>query len=364
MAINRECPGCHDRNPVGRRKCRRCGRSLEGGVYWVDVKVKGKRVRRRVGPSRTEALRLEAEIRRILLGKETLNEEEEKTETDGLTLEKLWNERYWPWCLLHNRSPETKLFRWRKHLKPEFGKLQLEDVRPPMVEDYKRRRILLGAKPSTVNKEIRLLRHMLRMAVRWGILGEDPLREVEMAPERDPDVWTYLRRDEAERLIQTINPTYRDLLEFLLFTGLRVGDALRLRWEDVDLDRGVLYVRGSRTKSGRPFGVPLHERARAVLERRNEEVLRDATGIDWRSLRIFPHSEDWFRRAFKKALRETGLPESIRIHDLRHTFASWLALSGAPLQDIQALLGHRQITTTLRYAHLNPDVLRRSLSRI
>jgi site-specific recombinase XerD len=80
--------------------------------------------------------------------------------------------------------------------------------------------------------------------------------------------------------------------------------------------------------------------------------------------RVFRHSDSEFRRAFKKALKQAGLPKSVRIHDLRHTFASWLAIKGVPLQQIKELLGHSQITTTLRYAHLNPDILRKVVNTL
>ncbi|MGC8767639.1 MAG: tyrosine-type recombinase/integrase, partial [Brevinematia bacterium] len=80
--------------------------------------------------------------------------------------------------------------------------------------------------------------------------------------------------------------------------------------------------------------------------------------------RVFAHSDSEFRRAFKKALEKANLPKSIRVHDLRHTFASWLAMQGITLLEIKELLGHSQLTTTLRYAHLLPSNLRKAVNSL
>lgn len=359
MPLRKECPRCRYRNADRRRRCARCGATLVPGgvVYWVDVQIRGKRIRKRIGPSREEAERYELELKRLRFVEQT-EEPSQNESAPPLRVSELWL-RYWPWCQAHNRSPETKLYRW-KTLEPFFGDLILTEVTPALVERYRRRRLKSGVRPATVNKEVGLLRHMLNMAVRWGYLGENPIEKIESLPEENDDVWQYLTKEEFERVYEAINPTYRDLLVFLVYTGLRVGEALRLRWRDVDLRKGVLLLRGTRTKGRKTFGIPLHRLALEVLLRRREAL----NGNYRREGRIFRHSEDWFRRAFKKALEAAGLPESFRVHDLRHTFASWLAMAGVPVQEIQMLLGHRQITTTMRYAHLNPEILRGALEKI
>lgn len=356
MALKKECPGCKYRNPTKVRRCRKCGRELGTPVvWWVDIHFNGIRVRKRIGPDRKAAELAELEFRKAHARRKVLGED------DGLTLESLWV-RYIAWCRIHNRDVEHKIQRWKKHLAPVFAHIRLTEISIPVVETYRQRRLSEGARPSTVNRETSLLRHMLAMAVRWGLLPQNPLAGLGNLPEKNDDRWTYITVEEAERLLENIeNPDYRQLVEFLLYSGRRLGEALELRWRDVDLDRGVLLLRGSRNKSGKTFGFPLHPRALRVLR---ERVSRwNGSGVPQEE-RVFPLSKKWLQKAFKKALKKAGLPESIRIHDLRHTFASWLAMKGVPLQQIQALLGHRQISTTLRYAHLNPEVLRGALEKI
>lgn len=359
MALKKECPNCKYRNSVSKRKCVKCSASLVSPdvVYWVDVWIGGRRIRERIGPSRSAAEARELSLKRQKAEAKALG-------TDLLAqttkLEDLWP-RYLTWCRVNNRDPKTKKHRWEKHLKTHFGRLTISEVSIRDAESYRMKRLQEGARPATVNRELSIIRHMLSMAVKWGFLESNPLAGLGSLPENNDDAWRYLTREEFDTLLAHLSTNYRDLCIFLVYTGLRLGDALRLTWADVNLDQGVVLIRGVRTKSGRTFGIPLHPKALEVLHRR-AKVYNGAGPIP--GDRIFKHSDSEFRRAFKKALKSAGLPTTIRIHDLRHTFASWLALKGVPIQQIQALLGHRQLTTTLRYAHLNPAILREAVEKI
>jgi integrase len=161
----------------------------------------------------------------------------------------------------------------------------------------------------------------------------------------------YLTPEQAEKLKQHISNNYRDLLEFLLYTGLRVGEALKLTWKDVDFEANIIILRQDKTKTGRNYVIPLNSKVKEILLARKKKT---------KDKRVFPHSKSNFTRAFKQALKRAGLPQEIRIHDLRHTFASWLSMSGIALQQIAALLGHRQLSTTMRYAHLNLATLKKA----
>ena len=166
------------------------------------------------------------------------------------------------------------------------------------MESYRSRRLGEGARPATVNRELEILGHMVKMAVRWGLLKKNPLEGMGKLPEENDDRWRFLTREEFQRLEEAMDSTYRDLLDFLTYTGLRLGDALRLTWGDVNLEKEVVLIRGVRTKTGRSFGIPLHPRAREVLFRR----LNGGDPVP--EERIFPHSPAWFRRAFKRALEK------------------------------------------------------------
>lgn len=346
MAIFKECPKCRKRVAAKRRRCG-CGADLTGGIraWWVDVQVNGKRIRRRV-KRHDEAARLEKLLKAS---------KPQGSCHHNVTFEKFISD-YLAYCTTINKSVVHKEMRWRLHISRFFAKRKLAEVTRQDVEIYRIRRLEEGASPSTINREVAQIKHMLSVAETWGLIKRNPIKGMKDLKEND-DRWRYLTREEFERLRAVISPHYTDLLTFLTYTGIRLGDVLALRWRDVDLDKGIVVIRGSQTKGGKTYSVPLHEEVLAVLRKRAEQRKSKED-------RIFPHSGPSFRKAFKRALRLAGLPTTIRIHDLRHTFASWLALGGVPLQQIQLLLGHKDFQTTLRYAHLNPSVLRGAIEKI
>ena len=135
MALKKECPNCRYRNAISKRKCVRCGVSLTSPavVYWVDVWLHGRRVRERIGPSRSAAKARELELKR--------REAQVKARgtswlAENTRLEDLWP-RYYLWCRSHNRSPETKRYRWKAHLKSFFGNKFLRDITLRLAEEYK-----------------------------------------------------------------------------------------------------------------------------------------------------------------------------------------------------------------------------------
>jgi len=358
MAIQWECPNCHHKVSEKRKKCTKCGTfRTKDVVWWIDVTYRknGKRIRKRIGRDKQAAILLEAKLKEkkseIEINRRLGKEVEEFKTDEPITLEEFWP-RYFLWCKGKNKALFDKKARWENHVKKAFGNKLLSEITGEDIKKYQIKRLKEGASNSSINREVALVRHMLNMAVKWGYLKSNPiLGKIEMLKE-NKDRWTYLMPDEVERIRKHLSPTYHALFDFLLFTGLRLGDALNLQWQDINFYTGFILIRGYKTKSGKPFGIPLNQKAREILEKK----LAKAGKVD-KEDRVFKHSDSEFRRAFKKALKLAGLPETIRIHDLRHTFASWLAMQGVPLQQIQALLGHSQISTTLRYAHLNPATL-------
>lgn len=272
---------------------------------------------------------------------------------------KIFWSKYFLW-MKSNKKESTvreRITRWKKYLNPFLGEKTLAEITPALVEKYKTEKLKQGYSPASINRDIALLRHMLSMAVKWGYLKEHPLKgKIEMLREVPIRQWTFLTREEYEAVFENLSETYRDLYQFLVFTGARLGEALNLKWKDIIWEAGVAYLCDS--KANRPRVLVLSDQVLEILEERKMRL------NPREDERVFRHSDSEFRRAFKKALKQAGLPKSVRIHDLRHTFASWLAIKGVPLQQIKELLGHSQITTTLRYAHLNPDILRKVVNTL
>jgi integrase len=170
----------------------------------------------------------------------------------------------------------------------------------------------------------------------------------------------FLSFEEAERLLVAADPQWYTMILIALRTGLRQGELIGLRWEDVDLVAGRLLVRQSivrgnvgTPKSGKPREIPLSEQARTALKRyrhlKGELVFSDQDGN--------PLNKGECKWPLWRTCKKAGL-RRIGWHVLRHTFASHLTMRGVPLKAVQELLGHATIEMTMRYAHLSPSVRR------
>lgn len=173
----------------------------------------------------------------------------------------------------------------------------------------------------------------------------------------------WLRQDEAARLVEAAAPHLRPLLVFLVHTGARLGEALRLEWRDVDL--GARRVSFLETKNGETRGAPLNENAflaLANLARREGRVFLTPDGRPYHDTRPSGGGSP-IKTAFATARRKAGI-EAVRVHDLRHTYASWLVMAGVPLRTVAELLGHKSLTMVARYAHLCPDHMADAVAKI
>ena len=148
------------------------------------------------------------------------------------------------------------------------------------------------------------------------------------------------------------NSSYRDIARFALATGLRQGNVLRLRWEQVDLQRKVAWIYGDEAKGRQPIPVPLNSDAVAIV--------RQQIGRDLGRVFTLRHIDS---RAWAKARREAGLP-GFRFHDLRHCWASWLLQAGVPVAALQEMGGWSDVRMVRRYAHLAPEHLSPYAERI
>lgn len=167
----------------------------------------------------------------------------------------------------------------------------------------------------------------------------------------------HLSTDEAKRLMRALDSEseqWRDFFQLLLMTGQRRGNVRAMRWRDVDLHAETWSLSGAVTKQGKPVSVPLTAQAVAILARR-KKALGD---VEY----VFPGEGEQghvvnVKGAWARVRERAGL-DDFRPHDLRHTAASWLAQRGASLPIIGAALGHRDVASTMRYAHMIVDPVR------
>ena len=252
----------------------------------------------------------------------------------------------------------------RSHILPALGKAPVAAVERSHVIELQQK---LSAHPVTANKAVKVLSHMYRLGEGWGLVPEgcNPCRSVEKFPERRRE--RFLTDAEFARLGQVLDeavgsgstsPTAAAAIRLLMLTGCRKSEILTLRWTDVDLEAGELKLADA--KSG-PRAVQLPPTAVRLLE-----TLPRPKDSRW----VFPgrDREERFSgggldHAWQTVRARAGL-EDVRLHDLRHSFASRALALGETLPVIGKLLGHSDIETTARYAHLALDSIHEAAERI
>jgi integrase len=349
---------------VRRRKWRDPATGVTKECWMIDVVVEhkdGRRERvRKVAPvqSKRAAEQYERELRaELLMGSSKVEKEvvEEAPRFEAFAAEFLST-----YAKTNNKPSEvrSKEAILRVHLVPAFGKLRIDAIGPKEVETYKARKLTEGLSPKSVNNHLTVLRRVLALAVEWGKLRTVPVIRWLRVPEQPFD---FLSFEEAARLVQAADSSlWHTMIVVGLRTGLRQGELLALRWEDVDLTAGRLLVRRSvvdgiigTPKNGKGREVPLGEEVLRILK-----AFRHLRGPlvfcaeDGRMLTKGECKHPLWRTCRRAGLRRIGW------HVLRHTFASHLAMRGVALKAIQELLGHATIEMTMRYAHLSPDVRR------
>ncbi|WP_260674849.1 tyrosine-type recombinase/integrase [Comamonas aquatica] len=268
---------------------------------------------------------------------------------------------YMEWARGSKRSWKTDDSKLRNHLVPRFGDRRLCDITLRDVQLY-HAQVKQSHCAGTANRHLSVISKLFKCAIQWGIVERNPCVGVKKFPENNARQ-RFLSPDEIRRLFKAMDKqSGRSVmtiaaLKFLLLTGARRNEALTARWENVDLERGTWFI--PHTKSGRSHHVPLNEEAKALLEN-----LPKVEGSPW----VFPgrdpakHVIDP-RKCLDSLMDEAGI-ERIRIHDLRHSFASLCAQSGASLYLIKQLLNHADMVTTQRYAHLTADNLREASQQV
>jgi integrase len=264
-------------------------------------------------------------------------------------------DQYLPFAQKTKRSWRTDETMLRRHILPMLGRFCMDEITGIAIADLLQKMRDTGYSTGTTNRVIILLRYVFNLANKWGVPGasENPIvgfrTEPEVCRER------YLSEGEAQRLIAALdkdpNQVAAKAIRLLLLTGARRNEITQARWEHVDWKKRILLVPASKT--GRPRAITLNSAAIELLQsiipiEGNPFVFPSTvTGRPCPSLH-FP----WLR-----IRREADLL-GVRLHDLRHSFASFLVNSGVSLYVVQNLLGHTQPRMTQRYAHLAQQTLR------
>ena len=244
-------------------------------------------------------------------------------------------------------------------LLPSFGSNPLDRITPSQVRRWFD--AFSQTAPGNANRALGILRQILNFAVARGHIEKNPARSIR--PNRRPRLTRFLSREEIGRLYRALDEEagrgerfrqQADIIRLLLLTGCRRNEILTLRWSAVE--DGKLVLGDSKTG---PRQVPLNTQARSILERQQ----RGGSPF------VFPSPSDSSRprgpelRVWYRVRREAGI-EDVRLHDLRHTHASHAVMNGVPVPVVSRLLGHSNVRTTLRYAHLGNREIEAAAERV
>lgn len=321
---------------------------LKDKNWYIDYYVDRRRKREKIGPNKelAEKVLMKRKVE-VAEGKFLDIKREERIRFEDFVEEYLEvylknNSRSWKKSALHNL----------KRLKLFFGGKYLHEITPLMVEKFKAERIK-EVSPATANRGLSCLRSILNRASAWGkFKDKNPVSSVKFFRENNGRL-RFLEKEDIVKLLENCNDYLRPIVVVALNTGMRRGEIFNLKWHDIDFKRNIIYL--LKTKGGEKREVPMNETVEDTLikVRKHPE-----------SPYVF-HGEDGkpfynLRKSFFTACKKSDII-NFRFHDLRHTFASQLVMSGVDLNTVRELLGHKSLEMTLRYSHLSQDHKKRAV---
>ncbi|HMW40488.1 MAG TPA: tyrosine-type recombinase/integrase, partial [Saprospiraceae bacterium] len=283
--------------------------------------------------ARKQARTLKAEI---ALGSDP--RAEEKARQAVLTFAEFFEQHYLPYVTPRKRSwgRDEELYRLR--IKAVFGHKRLNQITRQQIQSFHTALMNEGLAAATCNHHIKLMKHALNLAIDWGMLDKNPVARVSLFFE-DNKIEHYLNDTELERLLTVLHANRNSPVSlialFLLSTGCRLNEVLSAKWSDVDLDKGVFTIRATNSKSKRLRAVPLNGTALEVLKQLDTPGRFEHLFINRKTGKPYVNITKVWQR-----LRTAAGLKHLRLHDLRHQYASFLVNNGRTLYEVQQILGH------------------------
>ncbi len=334
-----------------------------GNSYWIDIGFNNHRYRKRSPDNSYKGAKAyELLIRQKLAHGQPLEEAKPEMKYLFKEIAKQWLETY----VKNNNKPSEYMNRksvLSSNLIPYFGNKDIDSISTYDIERFKNH--LLQGKmlsPKSINNYLCILSRCLKSAVEWNIIKDIPKIKLLKVP---PQKYDYLTETDTELLLKHAEGMWRDMILIAVRTGLRFGELIALQWQDINLKESILTVNRSivrgiegSPKNNKSRTVPLTQSVMQMLLYRKHNgsfVFQDSGGA--------PLKYKICRRKLHEICELAGL-RKITWHKLRHSFASHLAARRNSIVAIKELLGHSDIKTTMRYAHVNLPVLQNAIESL
>lgn len=338
-------------------------------VYYIRYRKQGKLIEEKVGGQYRDNMTAAkaASIRgQRMEGKNATNEEKraavraaKQEEESRYSFNRLWT--LFEEVKSANRTIKDDRIRYNLHIAPSMGMKSIPELTVHDIDKLRAKLEKAGKSPQTVKHVLTLIKRLLNFALRKGYVESIPGTLHITMPTVDNKVTENLTAEQVQKLLKALNEeqdqVQASIVRMALFTGMRRGALLNLKWSDLDFERGFITLRGDVAKKQKTETIPMNDQARAILD-----------GLpQTKSPYVFPGRYDDKPRGnispmLKRVREKAGLPDSFRpLHGLRHSFASWLASSGqVSMYELQKLLTHSSPQMTQRYAHLHDDALKKA----
>lgn len=327
----------------------------QGSFYLRYKNHQGKTQHHRIGRTTDLALS-EARKEAKRLKREFAEDQIEKSPViESLPFEIFMQEKYLPYAVIHKRSHRFDESMCRLRIIPKFGHLKLDEITRQGIQNFHNDLYEEGLAPATCDHHIKLIRYALNLALDWGLLQKNPAERIQLF-RADNRKERLLTDRELNSLLHVLRSDENRMVcmaaMFLLSTGARLNEALKAKWSDIDKNNQLWRIPATNSKSKRIRSVPLNQSALEIL---------DDLRTEGRSEYLFVSSTTgermkYIHKVWHRLRDKAGLPD-LRIHDLRHQYASFLVNSGRTLYEVQQILGHSNPVVTQRYAHLSTKAL-------
>jgi integrase len=333
--------------------------------FVLDYRFHGRQRRYTIGefPTwSTAAARDEAQRLKRLVDTGTDPQGLKDVHNNAPTFDDLWKEyevRHLPLVSAHSQRDQKSMF--NKYIIPYFGKRRLIELKYKDIQDF-HSHVTHTSGPTRANRITEVVRKAYNLAIKLEWIDKNPAQGFHKNPEQPRELFLTHKQIEAlsEVLDQAKDKPSANIIKLLMLTGARKGEVLKAEWSEFDLEKGTWTKPSAHTKQKREHRIPLSNAAINLLKGMQAKATTS---------HLFPSKtgdtpQTDLKHFWENARKKAKLSDKVRLHDLRHTFASILASEGESLHLIGKLLGHTQPNTTMRYAKLFDEPLKEAANKV